>query len=186
MPVIYQGALDNNPLAPASLRESHSGLGDITQSFFLSPKNPVGGWILGAGPVGYYPTATESELGAGRWGVGPTVVALRQEHGFTYGILANQIWSFAGWGPQNVNASYLQPFVAYTTKTYTTFAINSETTYNWQTAESTAPMNFMVQQLVKIGGKPVAFQLGYRYYIEKPSGGPDWGLRFTITFLFPK
>jgi hypothetical protein len=47
-------------------------------------------------------------------------------------------------------------------------------------------MNFMVQQVVKIGGHPIAFQAGYRYYIEKPSGGPDWGLRFTITFLFPK
>jgi hypothetical protein len=40
--------------------------------------------------------------------------------------------------------------------------------------------------LVKIGGKPVAFQVGYRYYVDGPNGGPDWGLRFTITFLFPK
>ena len=32
MPVIYQEALVNNPAAPASLRESHAGLGDITQS----------------------------------------------------------------------------------------------------------------------------------------------------------
>jgi hypothetical protein len=186
VPVIYQDALVNNPLAAASARESHSGLGDTTQSFFFSPKAPVGGWILGAGPVGYYPTATDSALGAGQWGAGPTIVALRQEHGFTYGILANQIWSFAGWGQQNVNATYLQPFVAYTTKTYTTPAINTESTYDWQSEHATVPINFMVQQLVKIGGKPVAFQLGYRYYIEKPNGGPDWGLRFTITFLFPK
>jgi hypothetical protein len=186
MPVIYQEALVNNPKAPNGLGQSHSGLGDITQSFFLSPKEPVGGWILGAGPVGYYPTATQSELGAGKWGAGPTVVALRQEHGFTYGILANHIWSVSGWGPQEVNATYLQPFFSYTTKTYTTFAVNTESTYNWHTDETTAPMNFMVQQLVKIGGHPVAFQLGYRYYVEKPSGGPDWGLRFAITFLFPK
>jgi hypothetical protein len=41
--------VDNNPLAPASARESHSGLGDTTQSFFFSPKAPVAGWILGAG-----------------------------------------------------------------------------------------------------------------------------------------
>jgi hypothetical protein len=47
---------------------------------------------------------------------------------------ANQIWSFTGWGPQNVNASYLQPFVNYTTKTYTTFAVNTESTYDWQAA----------------------------------------------------
>jgi len=187
MPVIYQEALDHNPKAPASVRESHFGLGDTTQSIFFSPKEPVGGWILGAGPVIYLPTATTSYLGSGQWGAGPTVVALRQEHGFTYGILANQIWSFTGQKDRNeVNATYVQPFVAYTTKTYTTFAVNSESTYDWQSDQATVPMNFMVQQVLKIGGKPIAFQAGYRYYINKPDGGPDWGLRFTITFLFPK
>ncbi len=40
-----------------------SGLGDITQSFFLSPKEPVGGWIMGFGPVFLYPTATDDDLG---------------------------------------------------------------------------------------------------------------------------
>ena len=64
--------------------------------------------------------------------------------------------------------------------------MNSETSYNWATHESTAPMNFMVQQLLKIHGQPIALQAGYRYYVEKPDGGPDWGLRFAITFLFPK
>ena len=186
MPVIYAEAVSDNPLAPPSARESHSGLGDITQSFFLSPKEPVGGWILGAGPVGYYPTATESELGAGKLGFGPTVVALQQKNGFTYGVLANHIWSVAGWGDQNVNATYVQPFVSYTTKTYTTFGINTESTYDWQAQQWTVPVNATLQQLVKIGKMPVAFQIGYRYYAEAPNGGPDWGLRFTVTFLFPK
>jgi hypothetical protein len=31
-----------------------------------------------------------------------------------------------------------------------------------------------------------AFQVGYRYYVDGPNGGPDWGLRFAITLLFPK
>ena len=186
MPVIYQEALVNNPKAPASLRESHAGLGDITQSFFFSPKAPVGGWILGAGPVGYYPTATESELGAGQLGFGPTVVALQQKDGFTYGILANHIWSVAGWGDQAVNSSFLQPFLSYTTKTYTTFSVNTESTYNWEQSQWTVPINASIQQLVKIGKMPVAFQFGYRYYAQRPSEGPEWGLRFTITFLFPK
>jgi len=186
MPVIYQEALSNATNAPASVGKSHSGLGDITQSFFFSPKEPVGGWILGAGPVGYYPTATDSALGAGKWGAGPTVVALQQKNGFTYGILANHIWSYAGWGSQNVNATFLQPFVSYTTKTYTTFSINTESTRDWQTDQWSVPVNFTVQQLVKIGKQPIAFQMGYRYYADGPSGGPDWGLRFTVTFLFPK
>jgi hypothetical protein len=187
VPIIYQEPLVNNPKAPVSVSKSHAGLGDTTQSFFFSPKDPVDGWILGVGPVGYYPTANSGYLGSGQWGAGPTVLALRQEHGFTYGILANQVWSFTGQQDRTeLNYLYVQPFVAYTTKTYTTFAVNSESTYNWQDHESTVPMNYMIQQVLKIGGHPIAFQLGYRYYIEKPNGGPDWGLRFTITFLFPK
>jgi hypothetical protein len=179
LPVIYAES-------PVKGGSDHYGLGDTTQSFFLSPKAPVGGWIIGAGPVGYYPTATDSALGAGQWGAGPTLVALRQDHGFTYGILANHIWSFAGWGDQAVNATYLQPFFTYTTKTRTSFSVNTESTYDWEAGHWTVPVNFMVQQLVKIGSQPIAFQFGYRYYTVKPDGGPDWGLRFAITFLFPK
>ena len=186
LPVIYQEATDNSPGAPASVGKSHAGLGDTTQSFFFSPKNPVDGWILGAGPAGFYPTATTDYLGGGKWGAGPTVVALQQRNGFTYGILANQIWSFAGQeNRQNINSTFIQPFVSFTTKTYTTFAVNTETTYDWQAEHATVPMNVTIQQLIKIGKQPIAIQAGYRYYIEKPDGGPDWGLRFTITFLFP-
>ena len=76
--------------------------------------------------------------------------------------------------------------MAFERSSTTTFALNTESTYNWEADEWTVPLNFMVQQLVKIAGHPVAFQVGYRYYAEKPSGGPDWGLRFAITFLFPK
>jgi len=180
MPVIYAES-------PVQGGSDHSGLGDITQSFFLSPKAPVGGWILGAGPVALWPTATDDALGSEQWGAGPTIVALQQKNGFTYGALANHIWSYAGNdGRAAVNASFIQPFVAFTSKTFTTFGMNTESTYNWQAEQWTVPLNFSVSQLVKIGKMPVQFQLGYRYYVEKPDGGPDWGLRFTITFLFPK
>ena len=48
------------------------------------------------------------------------------------------------------------------------------------------PLNLFVTQLVKLGKLPVSFQVGGRYYAEKPSGGPDWGLRLGVTFVFPK
>jgi hypothetical protein len=165
---------------------SHSGLGDTLQSFFLSPNKPVGGWILGGGPALLYPTATDSVLGAGMWGAGPTIVALRQEHGFTYGLLANHIWSYAGWGDRDVNATFLQPFFCYSTKTYTTFTVNTESTYDWEGKQWTVPLNVMLNQMLKIGKQPISLQLGYRYYAEGPSGGPEWGLRFAVTLLFPK
>jgi hypothetical protein len=187
MPVIYAEAPITSPLAPSSAREDHAGLGDITQSFFLSPKEPVDGWILGAGPVALWPTATDSTLGSGKWGAGPTAVVLKQEHGWTYGMLANHIWSFAGQSDKpNVNSTFLQPFLAFTTKTYTTFTLNTESTYDWEKYQWTVPVNLMVAQLLKIDGHPIQFQLGGRYYAEKPNSGPDWGLRFAVTFLFPK
>jgi hypothetical protein len=106
--------------------------------------------------------------------------------GFTYGVLANHIWSYEGWGDQNVNATYLQPFLGYTTKTFTTFMVNTESTYDWQGHQWSVPMNFMVTQMLKVGDQPITLQVGYRYYADGPSGGPDWGLRFAVTLLFPK
>jgi hypothetical protein len=165
---------------------STSGVGDILQSFFLSPKDPVDGGVIGAGPVFSYPSASNDALGSGKWGVGPTFVVLKQESGFTYGMLANQVWSFAGDDARpDVSQAFVQPFFAYTTKSYTTFTINTESSYDWETSEWTVPLNLMVTQLLKIGGHPIAFQIGVRDYVDAPPGGPEWGLRFTITPLFP-
>jgi hypothetical protein len=167
---------------------SQSGLSDTVQSLFLSPKEPTGGgWIWGAGPVLLLPTATDDLLGTEKWGAGPTAVLLKQEHGWTYGALANHIWSFAGEDSRaDVNATFLQPFLNYTTKKHTTFTLNSESTYDWENEQWTVPLNLGVAQLLKVGKLPVQFLVGGRYYAEKPANGPDWGLRFAITFLFPK
>ena len=99
---------------------SEGGLGDITQSFFFSPKQPVAGLIIGAGPVFLYPSATDSLLGSEKVGAGPTLVVLKQEGPWTVGLLFNHIWSFAGDEHRTyVSSTFLQPFISYTTKTQT-------------------------------------------------------------------
>lgn len=167
---------------------SQSGLGDTLQSFFFSPQAPgPGGLIWGAGPVLLLPTATDELLGTEQWGAGPTAVFLRQSNGWTVGVLANHAWSFAGESTRSdVNATFLQPFVTYTTGTHTTFSVNSESLYNWDTELWTVPLNAGVSQLVMLGGSPVQFQVGGRYYAEAPDNGPEWGLRFTVTLLWPR
>ena len=82
----------------------------------------------------------------------------------------------------DVNATYLQPFVSYTTEKATTFTLNTESTYDWTNDQWTVPVNFMVQQLVKIRDQPVAFTLGARYYADRPDSGADWGLPFRSRF----
>jgi hypothetical protein len=179
LPVIYQEKIFGNT--------SQAGLGDTLQSFFFSPKQPFHGWVWGAGPVFQFPTATDDLLGQEKWGMGPTAVILKQEHGWTYGMLVNHVWSFAGeGGRKDVSQTFLQPFLSYTLKTHTTFALNTESVYNWEGEQWTVPLNLSVKQLVHFGKQPVQFEIGGRYYPERPINGPDWGLRFTVTLLFPK
>jgi hypothetical protein len=168
--------------------DSETGLGDTTQSFFFSPKQPTGGgWIWGAGPVFLYPSASEDVLGGEKWGLGPTVVALKQHSGWTYGALANHIWSVAGNERRaDISATFMQPFLSYTTPSATTYTLNTESTYDWKASQWTVPINLSASQLLKVGNQPISIAFGVRGYAERPPGGPDWGLSLTLTLLFPK
>lgn len=180
LPVIWQGST-----APGD--DEDLALGDTLQSLFFSPKESVGGWILGLGPVALLPTGTTPELRSEQLGLGPTAVALRQHDGWTYGALVNHVWGVTDRGDhEDVNSTFIQPFLSHTWKTGTTLALNAEMTYDWTADEFSLPLNLMVSQLLHFGRQPVQLQLGGRWHIDSPPGGPEWGVRFTITFLFPK
>lgn len=168
--------------------DSQLGFGTTTQSFFFSPKNPTkGGLIWGVGPAFNIPTATDG-IADNQWGAGITGVALKQAKGWTYGVLANQIWSVTGddrFGSYSI--AFVQPFLSYTTKQATSFAINTESTYDWDTEAWSVPINVTVGQIISLGGKPVQVTAGARYWAQTPEGGPDgWGGRLVVTYLFPK
>lgn len=182
--------IDQHGLAPNGAADK-SGVGDITQSFFFSPRKPTdSGWILGAGPALLIPTGSHELLSNEQWGIGPTAVALKQSNGWTRGILANHIWGLDGSPPddkEKVNQTFLQPFLSYTTKTLTTYGINTESTYDWQAREWSVPINLNVTQLLKIGGHPLTIQAGPRYWLDRSGDGPQgWGFRAAVTFLFPR
>ena len=186
IPYVDQKDLFGTPEAPSG---SQSGFGDIVQSFFLSPQDPIGGWLLGAGPVGLYPSGSDELISSEKWGAGLTGVALKQSGGYTYGLLINQIWSIDGASDRDsVNQMWFQPFFSYTTDEATTYTLNTEATYKWKAegTKATAPVDLMVAQVVTIGGVPIQFQAGVRWFAEAPSDGADWGWRFVITPLFPK
>jgi hypothetical protein len=176
--------IDQEGLAPTGDALDAFGLGDTVQSFFISPKSSDPVW--GLGPVFLIPTATDSVLGGEHWGAGPTGLVLKQSGHWTYGALANHIWSFAGDDSRaDVNATFLQPFVSYITDSKTTFGLSLESTYDWDGGEWNIPLNFVVSQLLNIGDQPIQIFGGARYYLDAPTGGAEWGLRCGVTFLFP-
>ncbi len=182
LPVITQ-----DELAAGTGRQT--GLGDTSESLWFSPVKPTDkGLIWGVGPVILIPTATDDLLGGGKWGIGPTFVALRQNGPWTIGALGNHIWSVAGSDNRsNISSTFIQPFITYNTPTAVSYALNTETSYDWESKQWSIPVNFMVSKLVRFDKQMVSFQGGIRYWVKSTDSGPEGlGLRFAVTFLFPK
>jgi hypothetical protein len=181
LPVVnFQGA--------AGSETGQLNFGDTVQSLFLSPAKPgPGGVIWGVGPVALLPTATGQLSGIHQWGLGPTGVALVQRGPWTVGVLANHLWSVANNGSNtNVNATFLQPFLTYTTPNAWTFSLNTESTYDWAANRWAVPVNLVVAKVTKVGNQLVSLGAGVRYWVDGPESGPHgWGARLVATLLFP-
>ena len=183
LPVVSQ-----DDIVPGS--GSQFGLGATTQSFFFSPKAPTGaGLIWGVGPAFLIPTATD--------GIAPQPVGRRHHR---RGAEADAAPGRSARSPttsgrstgdsrlRRLSPTFLQPFLSYTTPKATSFTLNTESTYDWENKEWSVPINLAASaQMVKIGGQPVQFGLGARYWAQSPEDGPDgWGARAVVTLLFPK
>lgn len=165
------------------------GLGDIQQSLFFSPAKP-GKLIWGVGPIFQFPTATDDSLGQGKWGAGPTAVALTVQGPWVLGALVNNVWSFAGDGDRrDVNQLLIQPFVNYNLPDAWYVVTAPIITADWE-AESdnrwTVPVGVGVGKILRIGKLPVNAQAGAYYNVVRPDNAAEWQLRVQIQLLFPK
>jgi hypothetical protein len=180
LPVTYQ-----KDVIPGT---DQAGIGDITQSFFFSPREPgPSGVIWGVGPALLIPVGSD-DLGADTWAAGPTIVVLKQVHGWTYGALANHLADVAGTGRHraDISSTFVQPFVSKAYSGGRTLTFNLESSYDWKASQWTVPFNVQYAKVTKVGGQMLSLQGGARVYLESPRGGPDWGIRLGITLLFPE
>lgn len=171
-----------------SLGAKENGLSDAVLSAFFSPKNSKNGLTWGVGPVFLIPTGTDDFLTTKKFGVGPTGVILKQTGGWTYGALANQIWSVAGSDDRpDVNQLFVQPFVTYNWKSGAGLGANMEMTQNWEANTTTIWLTPTVSGLTSIGKQKVSLLIGPRFNLAAPDGSKaDWGWRAVVIFIFPK
>jgi hypothetical protein len=182
-PIIYQ---------PVGTETGYYGLGDMQPAFFLSPKQSKVIW--GVGPQLLLPTATKTGiLGQGKFGLGPTVVVLVQPGKWTFGALANNVWSVAG-HPDDprlppVNQFLLQYFINYNLQKGWYLTWQPTLTANWRATNGgrwVVPLGGGIGRIMKLGPQPV--NVGLQVYgnaIHPPNGSP-WSLRLQIAFLYPK
>ncbi len=183
IPVVYQPSLFQG--------DDHDfGVGDIQFTAFFSPVKPVNGWIVGAGPAIRAPTAMDSRLGARKWALGPSAVALRMQGPWVFGALIQNVWSVAGSGDNNVNELLIQPFVNYNMEDGWYLISAPIITANWEADNSSdrwlLPLGGGVGKIFRIGDQAMNTSIQAYYNVETPGFGPEWTIRFQLQWLFPR
>ena len=117
------------------------------------------------------PTGSDDLLTADRWAAGPTAVALQQRGPWTLGSLANHLWSFAGDDDRDdINTTFLQPFLSYTTPPAWTYTLQSETLYDWDDQQWLVPLRAVVSKVTRVGGQLVSIGGGGQLLGREPRG----------------
>jgi hypothetical protein len=183
MPIVYQ------PLPPVDPQTGVYGFGDMVPTFFVSPKKP-GKLIWGIGPVFQLPTATSTFLGQGKFGIGPSAVALMQPGHWTLGALVNNVWSVAGSGGRPaVNQFLLQYFINYNLKKGWFITWQPTLTANWEATNGgrwVVPFGGGIGRIMKLGFQPVSITGQFYGNAIHPPGASSWTMRLQLALLFPK
>lgn len=166
-----------------------TGWSDIAISLYFSPKE-VGdsGLIWGAGPILLLDTATENSLGAGKWGLGPSAVALKQTGPWTLGALSHYLVDVAGDDHRaDVEQVFFQPFVSYNVNAKTSFTLQTEITRDLEEDETGAFVLFQANRMFNVGSQILQGRIGVRHWYERAGFGADsTEINMRLTFLFPK
>jgi len=164
-----------------------SGLSDIVFTTFYTPKSRT---IWGIGPVLEIPTGGEKR-GTQKWSAGPSFLILTQPGDWTFGILINNAWSFAGNKERDdVNHMFLNLFIV--RQLGDGWYVNSDPiiTADWTADKEQqwiVPVGAGGGKLVMLGGKlPLNLQTQLYYNVVRPDFGPEWQWRFQAQILLPK
>ncbi len=191
MPIIdTPGMVTGTPGIPNPVQgDGATGLGDINYTVFLSPAEP-GKLIWGVGPSLMMDTASDDQLGSGKWSWGPSMVFLTQPKPWTLGLLGRQLWSFAGNSDRSVVSQLLlEPFINYNLSDGWYLISDMIITANWMAKSDnrwTIPLGGGFGKMFSIGSQKMNTNLEAYYNVEKPDGAPEWALSWTLQFLFPR
>jgi len=177
----------NNP-SPAQ-GGGASGLGDINYTLIFSPVD-YDTFIWGVGPTIAIPSASDDQLGSGKWSTGIAGMFLRD---FGWGnilLRGAQIWSFAG-DPdrQDVNKMVVEPIITYNIGGGWHLFTDPIISANWKADSHNrwiVPLGGGFGRTFKIGDQAILSRIEAYSNIEKPEGAPDYSISFTVQFVFPK
>ena len=167
-----------------------SGIGDIQLPFvFAVPASITGKWILGAGPVFEFPTATNDDLGADQWSAGPAIAVGYKGKNATSFLFLNYFWKIGSSGQDDNTPDTNKGTLVYSS----TYALpdgwqigtNPTISYNDKASSGNkwnVPLGVFVGRTIKIGKRPVNIKLGIEYSaVRQDDFGQQAAIRLQIT-----
>lgn len=168
-----------------------TGLGDINAIFILTPLR-AGRLIWGFGPSLLIPTATDRNLGAGKWDVGPSFVVLAEPAWGSVGVAIQNIWSLPGHSNRaSVNQIQIETSASYNLP-HGWYLVTAPTIDgDWTQARRDrwlVPFGGGAGRTFHIGNQAVDSNVTLYYNAIRPSNqfSPRWQLSLELTLLYPK
>ena len=176
-----------------------TGLGDVVLWTAFS-NNYTPPFVWGFGPTIMLPTATDDQLGTGKYSAGPMALAVGITDKWILGTVAQHWWSFAGDDDFTINTSQgkarvdradvnltdFQYILRYRYSALTNIGIAPNIKYNWETDELSLPVGMGFDTLIKVGPLPTKVGVELHYYVVQDNNyGPEWQLRFYFSPVLP-
>ncbi|MEB3243005.1 MAG: neuromedin U [Cyanobacteriota bacterium] len=168
------------------------GIGDINPTLFVVPRTSSR-FQFGVGPTLVIPSATDVQLSAQRWSAGPAAVAVYTRGALVAGILANNVWSFAGDGGERINSMLIQPFINVNLPDGWYLASSPIITADWTARDGrgwTVPIGGGIGRIFRLGSQPFNASLQGFWNVARPETLGDKLLgpvtiRLQLQALFP-
>jgi hypothetical protein len=169
--------------------EGQTGLADLTEGLYLSPRRPFGGWFqLALGATTSLPTATARAFGDQRVSAGPSVLLRIKPGHFTVSLLTGWVGSLGNDGGSvgPVSQLSLEGEASYTTATAWNVSLSTTTTFNTINSQWVAPFTAALAKVLPLSRGQVAVGGGVRVYLDPLQSSPQFGARLEVTWLLPE
>ncbi len=163
-----------------------TGFGDL-RFLDLALLHESNKFLFGVGPSFVFPTASERQVGQGKWQVGPAAgFAFLTKRWMMGAIFQNPI-SFAGDRDRPyANAMLLQPFVTYQIGQGWFVRSQPQMVFDWRTEAKVLPLDLGVGRTFKIGRQDVNCYVQPYWNFSNRGHPPQYGINAGISLLFPE
>ncbi|ARN74374.1 hypothetical protein [Oceanicoccus sagamiensis] len=160
--------------------DDEQGIGDTSMDVAYAMTSDTG-LLTALGVIATIPTATEDNLGNDKWTLGPEVLLGKIGKTYVVGAFPNHQWDVGGSGDKDINLTTMQLFGILLPGGGWNYGSTPIFSYDHETEEWTAPLNFTFGKTVINNGRPWKLSVEVNYYVESPDlFGPEWMIGLSI------